>query len=68
LIDVAVCGDPMAIREFAHTAEEIGYQDVSAPDHVLGLNVASRPGWGDCNASAGSATVPSQGRPGWLRS
>jgi hypothetical protein len=41
-IDVAVGGDPAAIREFAQTAEEIGYQDLAAPDHVLGVNVASR--------------------------
>ena len=44
-IDVAVGGDPAAIREFAQTAEEIGYQDLAAPDHVLGVNVASRPDW-----------------------
>jgi hypothetical protein len=50
LIDVAVGGDPAAIREFAQTAEEIGYQDLAAPDHVLGVNVASRPDWGDRDA------------------
>jgi hypothetical protein len=43
LIDVAVGGDPSAIREFAQVAEVIGYQDLSAPDHVLGVNAASRP-------------------------
>jgi probable F420-dependent oxidoreductase len=52
LIDVAVGGDPAAIREFAQTAEEIGYQDLAAPDHVLGVNVATRPDWGDRNTSA----------------
>jgi len=52
LIDVAVGGDPAAVREFAQTAEEIGYQDLSAPDHVLGVNPASRPDWGDRNTSA----------------
>ena len=31
LIDVAVGDDPAAIREFAQTAEEIGYQDLAAP-------------------------------------
>jgi probable F420-dependent oxidoreductase len=51
-IDVAVGGDPAAIREFAQTAEEIGYQDLAAPDHVLGVNVASCPDWGDRNTSA----------------
>ena len=39
LIDVDVGGDPAAIREFAQVAEAIGYQDLSAPDHVLGVNV-----------------------------
>jgi alkanesulfonate monooxygenase SsuD/methylene tetrahydromethanopterin reductase-like flavin-dependent oxidoreductase (luciferase family) len=52
LIDVAVGDDPAAIREFAQTAEEIGYQDLAAPDHVLGVNVASRPDWDDRNTSA----------------
>jgi hypothetical protein len=61
LIDVAVCGDPTAIREFAQTAEEIGCQDLSAPDHVLGVNVASRPDWGNGTTSAGPARVPPQG-------
>src|SRR5271154_5486430 len=51
-IDAAVGGDPVALREFAQAAEEIGYQDLSAPDHVLGVNVASRPDWGDRNTSA----------------
>jgi probable F420-dependent oxidoreductase len=52
MIDEAVGGDPSAIREFAQVAEEIGYQDLSVPDHVLGVNVASRPDWGDRNTSA----------------
>src|SRR5262249_13375277 len=51
-IDVAVGSDPAAIREFSQTAEEMGYQDLAAPDHVLGVNVASRPDWGDRNTSA----------------
>ena len=51
VIDQAVGGDPAAIREFAQVAEEIGYQDLSAPDHVLGVNVATRPDWGDRNTS-----------------
>ncbi|MBO0710040.1 MAG: LLM class F420-dependent oxidoreductase [Acetobacteraceae bacterium] len=52
VIDAEVGGDPGAIREFAQVAEEIGYQDLSVPDHVLGVNVASRSGWGDRNTSA----------------
>src|ERR1700735_3033025 len=51
-IDQAIGGDPVALREFAQAAEEIGYQDLAAPDHVLGVNVASRPDWGDRNTSA----------------
>jgi len=51
-IDEAIGGDPAALREFAQAAEEIGYQDLSAPDHVLGVNVASRADWGDRNTSA----------------
>src|SRR5947207_5482428 len=38
-------GEPAALREVAQAAEEIGYQGIAAPDHVLGANVASRPGW-----------------------
>lgn len=52
VIDAKVGGDPIAIRDFAQAAEEIGYQDLSVPDHVLGVNVASRPDWGDRNTSA----------------
>src|SRR5437667_6256843 len=42
---VDIGGEPAALREFAQAAEEIGYQGIAAPDHVLGANVASRPGW-----------------------
>ena len=45
-------GDPNIIRDFAQTAEELGYQEIGAPDHVLGVNVASRPDWGNRNTSA----------------
>jgi probable F420-dependent oxidoreductase len=38
-------GDPVVIREYAQTAEAIGYDFLEAPDHVLGVNAASRPGW-----------------------
>ncbi len=43
-------GDPAVLREYAGTAEEIGYDFIEAPDHVLGVNAASRPGW-DRNSS-----------------
>jgi probable F420-dependent oxidoreductase len=42
---VDIGGEPAAIREFAQAAEAIGYHGIAAPDHVLGVNVASRPGW-----------------------
>jgi probable F420-dependent oxidoreductase len=38
-------GDPATVREYAQAAEAIGYDFVEAPDHVLGVNAASRPGW-----------------------
>ena len=44
VIDPEVGGDPNAIRDFAQAAEEIGYRDLSVPDHVLGVNAASRRG------------------------
>ncbi|MGH7060065.1 MAG: LLM class F420-dependent oxidoreductase [Stellaceae bacterium] len=43
-------GDPAVLREYAGTVEEIGYDFIEAPDHVLGVNAASRPGW-DRNSS-----------------
>jgi probable F420-dependent oxidoreductase len=43
-------GEPRVVREFAQTAEDIGYDFLEAPDHVLGVNAASRPGW-DRNTS-----------------
>ncbi|MBV9861197.1 MAG: LLM class F420-dependent oxidoreductase [Alphaproteobacteria bacterium] len=38
-------GDPAVIREYAQAAETIGYDFLEAADHVLGVNVASRPDW-----------------------
>jgi hypothetical protein len=45
-------GEPGVVRDFAQAAEEIGYTNLGLPDHVLGVNVASRPDWGDRNTSA----------------
>ena len=42
---VDIGGEPAALREFAQAAEATGYHGIAAPDHVLGANVASRPGW-----------------------
>ncbi len=45
-------GDPATVRVFAQAAEAAGYDYLGAPDHVLGVNVASRPDWGARNTSA----------------
>jgi probable F420-dependent oxidoreductase len=37
--------DPAAIRDYAQAAEGLGYQHILAYDHVIGANLASRPGW-----------------------
>src|SRR5256714_14533320 len=49
LIDIK--GDPATVRDFAQAAEALGYHHLGAPDHVLGVNVASRPDWGARNTS-----------------
>ena len=38
--------DPVVIKEFAVTAEELGYRYITAFDQVVGLDKASRPDWG----------------------
>ncbi len=45
-------GDPLVVRDFAQAAEGMGYTNLGLADHVLGVNVASRPDWGDRNTSA----------------
>src|SRR5436853_7807516 len=42
---VDIGGEPDTIRDFVQAAEEIGYQGIALPDHVLGANPESRPGW-----------------------
>ncbi|OGQ75986.1 MAG: LLM class F420-dependent oxidoreductase [Deltaproteobacteria bacterium RIFCSPLOWO2_12_FULL_57_22] len=37
--------DPIAVRDYAQAAEELGYDHLAAYDHVLGANPARRPGW-----------------------
>src|SRR5215813_8606716 len=36
-------GDPATVRDYAQTAEAIGYDFVEAPDHVLGASEANAP-------------------------
>jgi probable F420-dependent oxidoreductase len=50
LIDVG--GDPAVVRDLAQAAEGLGYDHLASFDHVLGVNVASRPDWGRRNTSA----------------
>ena len=37
--------DAVALRDFAQTAEEIGYDHLAVYDHVVGINPSSRPDW-----------------------
>jgi len=37
--------DPAVIKNYAQTAEELGFLHVLAYDHVIGANPASRPDW-----------------------
>ena len=57
LIDIK--GDPATVRDFAQAAEGLGYHHLAAPDHVLGVNVASRPDWGLATPPRISSTIPS---------
>ena len=45
-------GDPAVMRDFVHATEAQGYTNLGLADHVLGVNVATRPDWGDRNTSA----------------
>lgn len=38
-------GDPDTVRDYAQGLEALGYDFMEAPDHVLGANAGSRPGW-----------------------
>src|SRR5260370_39690766 len=38
-------GEADALRDFVQAGEAIGYQGIGAPDHLLGVNGASRPEW-----------------------
>lgn len=37
--------DRVVIKDYAQAAEELGYSHILAYDHVIGANLASRPGW-----------------------
>ena len=38
-------GDPAAVKDYAQAAEDLGFTHILAYDHVVGANLASRPGW-----------------------
>ena len=37
--------DPSGVRDFAQAVESLGYEHIIPYDHVVGANLASRPGW-----------------------
>lgn len=37
--------DPAVIKDYAQTAQELGFLHILTYDHVIGANPASRPGW-----------------------
>jgi probable F420-dependent oxidoreductase len=37
--------DPFVVKDYAQAAEGLGYTHILAYDHVIGANLASRPGW-----------------------
>lgn len=40
-----ITADPVAVRDYAQAAEEIGYAHILAYDHVLGADTTNRPDW-----------------------
>ena len=38
--------DPVILRDYAQTAEELGFDHILAYDHVLGAHVSNRSGLG----------------------
>ena len=45
-------GDPIDVKAMAQAAEGLGFHYLACPDHVLGVNAANRPEWGNLNTSA----------------
>ncbi|MGH2443796.1 MAG: LLM class F420-dependent oxidoreductase, partial [Chloroflexota bacterium] len=40
-----ITADPIAVRDYAQAAEELGYSHVLAYDHVVGADRSTRPDW-----------------------
>jgi hypothetical protein len=51
--------EPATVRLFAQSAEAAGYDHLAAPDHVLAVNVASRPGGGARNTASAQQRLSS---------
>ena len=43
---IEIGADPVAVRDFAQAAEDLGYDHLAIFEHVLGANSRSRPDWG----------------------
>src|SRR5262249_10142052 len=53
-----ISGDPAAVRDFAVTAEALGFSHVMAFDHVLGVNATANPGYANRYNSGTPFTDP----------
>lgn len=40
-----ITADPVAVRDYAQAAEGIGFNHILTYDHVVGADIAQRPGW-----------------------
>jgi probable F420-dependent oxidoreductase len=49
---IEIGSDPAVVRDYAQTAESLGYDHVLLYDHVVGANTASRPKWAGPYTSA----------------
>ena len=50
--------DQLAVRDYAQSAESLGYDHILAFDHVIGANKASRPDWGGAYSHTDSFHEP----------
>jgi probable F420-dependent oxidoreductase len=40
-----ITADPQAVKDFAQAAEELGYAHILVAEHILGMDMRSRPDW-----------------------
>jgi probable F420-dependent oxidoreductase len=55
---IEIGSDPAVVRDYAQTAESLGYAHILIYDHVVGANTASRPKWSGPYTSAHSFHEP----------